>query len=734
MAERDLQQSSAKKLAELLAIAINETVAASPPTRAQQPVQPSSRPSVRMLGEYELLEQLGVGGMGTVYRARHVTLDRFVAIKVLKSGCFGAEEAAARFRREIRLAGQLDDPHVVRAYDARTIEGTQFLVMEYVAGWDAHKLVERVGPLAVADACEVIRQAADGLQSAHAIGLVHRDIKPSNLMLSRGGQVKILDLGLARLADATSASQAVTVAGVVMGTPDYIAPEQVMDSHRVDIRADIYSLGCTLYHLLAGYPPFATSSHPTFMDRITAHVSEPVPPIRQVRPEIPNELSAVLDRMLAKDPAHRYSTPLEVSSALSRFTSGAGLRNLCQNLAGTQEANLPPLPTTCTASPRVYASGFQRWVAAILGVLMLIIAVRIGIGIGTRLFQKSSSASASNATGSEASNVQGVPVSSRGTDRIVVSWTVPGLGKPDLWVLSPDGRTRVNITREPRYFHLHPDFSPDGRRIAYIRCEDPLAPNAIWLCDADGGNSRELVASQGKSGRLASPVWVSDALIYYVRDPVLDRAPDMEVWQVDPAESKPKLAFRLLDAFGEGNGMITDASPDGRSLAVAVQAAAEAATADVFVCDLDGRNVRVVWRDSVDEYKDARPLWSRDPRRIAWHHFFARGSTSNRLRCGVGLATLGEDGVWSGKLQPQEDAIVPLAWSPQGTELLCARMHDPTQRISEATLICLDEQFHETRTLFDLEAGFWQAGSRDLGRIADWAVVPADLAARLDAK
>lgn len=731
MPERDLQRSSAKKLAELFAIAIEETVAASPPTRPLQSVEPVARPSVHMLGEYELLERLGVGGMGTVYRARHVALDRFVAIKVLKPGCFGAEEAAARFRREIRLAGQLDDPHVVRAYDARTIEGTQFLVMEYVDGWDVHKLVERVGPLAVTDACEVIRQAADGLQSAHAIGLVHRDIKPSNLMLSRSGQVKVLDLGLARLADSTSASQAVTVAGMVMGTPDYIAPEQVLDSRRVDIRADIYSLGCTLYHLLAGHPPFATSTHPAMMDRITAHVSEPVPPIRHVRPEIPADLSAVLDRMLAKDPSNRYSTPSEVSLALSRFAIGASLRNLGQRVEHPHDSAQPP---QSPSSPRVHATRFHRVVAAILAVLMLVIAARIVIGIGVRLARKSADVSVAVTSGSGASNSQVVQAAVPPSDWIVASWTVPGLGKPDLWMFRPDGRNRVNITREPRYFHLQPDFSPDGSRIAYVRCEDPLAPSAIWLCDSDGANCRELVASQGKSERLASPVWVSGSRIYYVRDPVLDRAPDVEVWQIDLADSKPKLAFRLRDVFDDGRGMLTDASPDGRTLALAVQAAGESATADVFVCDLDGRNVRAVWKDADDEYKDARALWSVNPRRIAWHHFFTKGSNSNRLRCGVGLAWLGENGAWSGKLQPQEDAIVPLAWSPRGDELLCARMNDPTQRISKATLFCLDDQFRETRSLFDLEAGFWQTASRDLGRIADWSVVPSDLAVRLNTK
>ena len=193
--------------------------------------------------------------MGVVYKAVHAELDRVVALKVLSAGLVDDEEVIARFKREIKAVGQLDHPHIVRALDARRIGETHFLVMEFIDGTDWEHLVRRWGPLRVADVCELGRQAALGLQHAHEHGLIHRDIKPSNLMLTRQGQAKILDLGLARMRG-SPASQALTVSGQTMGTPDYIAPEQAADSHNVDIRADLYSLGCTLYKLLAGRAPF----------------------------------------------------------------------------------------------------------------------------------------------------------------------------------------------------------------------------------------------------------------------------------------------------------------------------------------------------------------------------------------------------------------------------------------------------------------------------------------------
>ena len=309
---------------------------------------PSSAQAVpAQLREYQILERLGAGGMGTVYKALHTKLVKLVALKVLPAAAMQDAELVARFEREMEAVGKLEHPNIVRAMDAGCHEGTHFLVMEYVDGMDLAEVVKRCGPLRIADACEVIRQAALGLRYADEHALVHRDIKPSNLVLSTEGEVKILDLGLALLqadrmaggerkaikpqaggGDATATSRA-------MGTLDYMAPEQVRDSHNVDIRADIYSLGCTLYKLLAGHAPFGDPRHENTFDKMMAHLNEPVPPIRQLRSNVPEQLAAVLERMVAKNRDARYAKPGQVVEDLKPFCPGCDLAGL---LAHAQKA------------------------------------------------------------------------------------------------------------------------------------------------------------------------------------------------------------------------------------------------------------------------------------------------------------------------------------------------------------------------------------------------------------
>ena len=277
------------------------------PLASASPPQPS--PSRSRLGDYELLKTLGQGGMGTVYQAQHVRLKRVVALKVLPQNRLGNTDAVARFEREIEAVGRLDDPHIVRALDAREVDGVRFLVMEHVDGLDLAEVVARCGPLSVADACEVTRQAALGLQCSEEHGLVHRDIKPSNLMLNAEGQIKVLDLGLAQFQEAETLESGATGIGQLMGTPDYISPEQAQESHSVDIRTDIYSLGGTLYYLLAGHPPFSGSQYDTAMKKVAGHLRDAVPPIHVVRPDLPKPLVALLERMLAKNVSQRVARP-----------------------------------------------------------------------------------------------------------------------------------------------------------------------------------------------------------------------------------------------------------------------------------------------------------------------------------------------------------------------------------------------------------------------------------------
>ena len=290
---------------------------------------------------YRILGQLGEGGMGVVYKAEHRVMGRTVALKVLTPGMTANATAIDRFRREVRIASRLTHPNIVTAYDADEAGGLHFLVMEFVEGESLDRLVARDGPLPVRAACEFVRQAAVGLQYAHAQGMIHRDIKPHNLMLARTGQIKILDFGLARLAsgggDPTSVTALeLTQSRAVLGTPDFLSPEQAR-SATLDVRSDLYSLGCTLYFLLVGRPPFGGVGP---FAKMIAHVREPVPDVTADRPGVPAGLGQVLDKLMAKLPEDRYQTALEVAEALAPFT------------IDQPEADVrPPAPATPASCP-----------------------------------------------------------------------------------------------------------------------------------------------------------------------------------------------------------------------------------------------------------------------------------------------------------------------------------------------------------------------------------------------
>jgi formylglycine-generating enzyme required for sulfatase activity len=272
-------------------------------------------------GKYEVLGKLGEGGMGSVWKAKHAFLDCLVAIKVLKTGVTADPEAADRFLQEMRAVGKLQHPRIVRALDAERAGNLLLLVMEYVEGVNLDRLVKKKGPLPVRYACLWIIEAAEGLQHAHDQGLVHRDIKPANLMMTaKTKEIKILDFGLARLPRDQHGKGDQTKHQTFMGTPEYVAPEQVTDARSADIRADIYSLGATLYFLLAGRPPFVAK---TALEVLVAHLQEEPPPLSAWRKDVPAELVAVVAKMLAKSPDDRYRTTAEASAALLPFVAGA---------------------------------------------------------------------------------------------------------------------------------------------------------------------------------------------------------------------------------------------------------------------------------------------------------------------------------------------------------------------------------------------------------------------------
>ena len=288
---------------------------------------------LRQIGDYEILGELGRGGMGIVYKAKHKLLQQTVAVKVLSQALLDDVQAVGRFRREMQLIGSLVHPNIVRALNAGETEGMHYLAMEFVDGISLQKLVETVREKNVAAptlpiislgaACEAVRQAALGLQHAHEFRLVHRDIKPANLMLDHRGTVKVLDLGLGKFAEECRSEyhSSLTMEGMVVGTVDYISPEQCENSREADIRSDLYSLAGSLYFLLTGKPVYSGSRYDTMRKKLMAHIVGDVPSIRQVIPQLPVKIEAVLQKALAKEPAERFQTPIEFAEALAPFAS-----------------------------------------------------------------------------------------------------------------------------------------------------------------------------------------------------------------------------------------------------------------------------------------------------------------------------------------------------------------------------------------------------------------------------
>ncbi len=320
-------------------------------------------------GKYMLMEHLGTGGMGSVYLCEHVMMRRRVALKVLPTDRVNDPVTLDRFFREARAVAAVDHRNIVRAHDIDRDGDMHFLVLEFVDGSSLQYLVEKFGPLPIDRAVNCIRQAADGLQHAHECGLVHRDVKPGNLLLDRMGTIKILDLGLARFFDDESGHTPHPNENAnVIGTADYVAPEQAIDSSAVDIRGDIYSLGVTLFYLLTGRSPYKDGS---VSQKLMWHqISKPTP-ITDYRPEVPRKLAAVIEKMLAKDPALRFQTPEELYLALEPWDNGPimppdeEMPRLCAALmSGISTGRLPPVTRVMPISDvRPKPSRWAEWTA-----------------------------------------------------------------------------------------------------------------------------------------------------------------------------------------------------------------------------------------------------------------------------------------------------------------------------------------------------------------------------------
>jgi serine/threonine protein kinase len=312
----------------------------------------NGREAALRIGNYDVLDRVGAGGMGTVFKARHRRMKRIVALKVLSRDLAGDDTFVQRFQREVEAIARFSHPNIVMAYDADEAEAGHFLVMEFIDGQDLASSIRKQGALSVAAALNCTLQAARGLEYAHGRGIIHRDIKPANLLRDGAGIVKITDLGLARFNKQGAAENpdagSITQAGSILGTVDYMPPEQAMGSADIDHRADIYSLGATLHFLLTGRPPYQGES---LMATMFKHRLAPIPSLTEACPEAPVALDAVFRRMMAKEPADRFQTMTEVVEALETIERDldGGARSVPLETTGRAEPVLPPSTSAATA-------------------------------------------------------------------------------------------------------------------------------------------------------------------------------------------------------------------------------------------------------------------------------------------------------------------------------------------------------------------------------------------------
>ena len=364
----------------------------------------NGRPNL-LIDKYLILDLIGMGGMGTVFKALHRPMNRIVAIKMISKHLLVSERRVRRFQREVRVAATLENVNIVRAYDADHSSGVHFLVMEYVRGEDLAKVVKRDGPMAVEHAVECILQAANGLHYAHERGVVHRDIKPGNLMKTKDGLVKVVDLGLAdadqsfqlatqesdQLSDTPCQPECprLTQVGAVLGTVSFMAPEQSRDAELADSRSDIYSLGCTLYFILVGEPPFKGDVPG---EVIRQHREAAIPSMRELRPDVPEAVCMIYEKMLAKDPGDRYQTIGELIHAVG--SCGVG-----RSAKPTEPTDVGPSPITdLSRTHQAWRSQeiVETWINRILLTAILLVVL-----VGATYLIGSSSSSDSKAIDAE---------------------------------------------------------------------------------------------------------------------------------------------------------------------------------------------------------------------------------------------------------------------------------------------------------------------------------------------
>jgi Tol biopolymer transport system component len=548
-----------------------------------------------LVQRYVLDRELGHGGMATVYLARDLKHDRPVALKVLHPH-LAATLGPERFHQEIRLAARLQHPHVLTVFDSGESGGHLWFTMPYVEGESLRSRLERAGPLQLHDALRIAREAGEALQYAHEHGVVHRDIKPENILLTKDGNTLVADFGIARHLDSAATSH-LTATGIVVGTPSYMSPEQASGEHEVDGRSDVYSLGCVLYEMLAGSPPFTgTTAHAI----IAKHFSQSAPPV--VTPGgVPPAISRAIARALAKSPAERFPTAADFVNALEEGSGAVERRS--------------PLRVALIA----------------LGALAIVAGAVVA---GRQLGQSPGGSAGSVVPGRErklsqltvAGGVEQWPTWSPDGTRLVYAGEAGGFRQLFVRTLATGDERRLTHSRHD---DIQPAWSPDGQRLAFVRANTAggkLEPSDINGWYFEGGDIWNLDLSSGKETKLVNdafgPAWSPDGslLAFDAR-----WGGPRRIWVADARGRNPR------QITADSNDAVVHAgarwSPDGTRL---VFRRIEKTKADIAVADLHSSSATRLTDDIV---ADMDPAWAPNGRSV--YFASARGGGLNLWRVPV---------------------------------------------------------------------------------------------------
>ncbi len=494
----------------------------------------------KVLAQYQISEKLGEGGMGVVWKARDTRLDRFVALKTLSAERLADPERKRRFVQEAKAASALNHPNIVHIYDIAEADGVQFIAMEYVAGKTLDQLIGRKG-LRFNEALKYSIQIADALAKAHSAGIIHRDLKPSNIMVTENGLVKVLDFGLAKLAETAAGEFGETATvkapegpnteeGTIVGTIAYMSPEQA-EGKKVDARSDIFSLGSVLYEMVTGRRAFHGDSK---LSTLSAILKEDPKPVSSVMLDVPRDLEKIISHCLRKDVERRFQHMADVKTLLDELKEESDSGKLTGIVAGAtgRKSRLP-------------------W--ALAGTAMLFAA----LGIGLWLLRPTSHAVPKTVPLTSYPGRQGTPAFSPDGKQVAFAWNGEKEDNFDIYVKLVDAGTPLRLTSSPADEYA-PAWSPDARYIAF--CRDVSDHTEIWMIPALGGAERKLRESAGCDGLS----WSSDGKYLAFMDKNAPREPySIFLLSVETGD-KQKLTSPPAEYFGD---LMPRFSPDGKTIA-----------------------------------------------------------------------------------------------------------------------------------------------------------------------